>query len=71
MIIPEFLMSGLKDPVFRCHIHFEGALLLLQWRAERSRDSELDKSFLTFFSHICVRINPWATHSQRSADISI
>ncbi|GFF79870.1 hypothetical protein IFM60648_06971 [Aspergillus lentulus] len=54
MIIPEFLMSGLKDPVFRCHIHFEGALLLLQWRAERSRDSELDKSFLTFFSHICL-----------------
>ncbi|KAF7158453.1 hypothetical protein CNMCM5623_003456 [Aspergillus felis] len=54
MIIPEFLTSGLKDPVFRCHIHFEGALLLLRWRAERSRDSELDKSFLTFFSHICL-----------------
>ncbi|GIK05390.1 hypothetical protein Aspvir_009499 [Aspergillus viridinutans] len=71
MIVSEFPTSGLKDPVFRCHIHFEGALLLLRWRAEQSQDSELDKSFLTFFSHICVRIHPRATHSQRSTDIGI
>lgn len=71
MIVPEFLTGVLKDPVFHCHIHLEGALLLLRWRAERSRDSELDKSFLTFFSHICVRIRSWATHGQRSTDIGI
>ncbi|KAH8803592.1 hypothetical protein F5884DRAFT_824417 [Xylogone sp. PMI_703] len=43
-----------KDADFQCHIHFRGALLLLQWRAERGRDSELDKGVFTFLSHICL-----------------
>lgn len=54
MIIPE---SFRREKDFQCHIHFRGSLLLLRWRAEQARDSELDESFFKFLSHICVRSN--------------
>ncbi|KAF5572858.1 C6 zinc finger domain-containing protein [Fusarium pseudocircinatum] len=68
MIVPECFR---KDADFQCHIHFRGALLLLRWRAERARNSELDESCFRFLSHICVRVNLWTTRGQLSADISI
>lgn len=55
MIIPEDFR---KDADFDCHVHFRGALLLLRWRAERARNSELDESCFVFLSHICVRVSP-------------
>ncbi|KAF5543945.1 C6 zinc finger domain-containing protein [Fusarium mexicanum] len=51
MIVPECFR---KDADFQCHIHFRGALLLLRWRAERARNSELDQSCFMFLSHICL-----------------
>ncbi|KAB8263145.1 hypothetical protein BDV32DRAFT_136204 [Aspergillus pseudonomiae] len=43
----------ISDVDFRCHIHFRGTLLLLRWRAERNRNSDLDKRVFAFFSYIC------------------
>ncbi|KAF5692857.1 C6 zinc finger domain-containing protein [Fusarium denticulatum] len=68
MIVPECFR---KDADFQCHIHFRGALLLLRWRAERARNSELDESCFMFLSHICVRVNPETTRGQPSTDIAI
>ncbi|KAF5968003.1 C6 zinc finger domain-containing protein [Fusarium bulbicola] len=62
MIVPECFR---KDADFQCHIHFRGALLLLRWRAERARNSELDESCFMFLSHICVRVNPYTTRDQQ------
>lgn len=68
MIVPEDFR---KDAEFDCHIHFRGALLLLRWRAERARNSELDDNCFMFLSHISVRANPWTTSAQRCTDFTI
>ncbi|KAJ0415648.1 hypothetical protein BJY00DRAFT_253676 [Aspergillus carlsbadensis] len=52
LISADFLTGTSKDPRLECHIHLGGILLLLQWRAERGRQSSLDRSLFTFLSHI-------------------
>jgi hypothetical protein len=56
LISADFLTRTNTDPRLECHIHLGGTLLLLQWRAERGRQSTLDRSLFTFLSHISVRI---------------
>ena len=53
MIVPDYFRTMVSDADLQCYIHFRGAFALLRWRAEKGRDTELDKRVFAFFRYIC------------------